>query len=747
MDVTRRQFLEWGSGAAAATVIGSRQAVAQPAKPYQPKGMIETARGVLERQLGPAASRFELRALPVVANGKPVFEFEVRGGRVVVSGNTAVALCRGAYTYLRESGCGMITWSGSRIELPAALPPLEHRRVDCPYRYVQYFNPCTFGYTMPFWDWERWERELDWMALHGINMPLALDGQEAIWQRVWTAMGLSAEEIAHFSVGPAHQPWHWMGNINHFAGPDPQRFVEAKRVLQRKILDRMRDLGMHPIAPGFSGFVPEGFLRVRPEARTFTLLWTPDHYRSMPRDTCTFILHPGEAALYQEIGRRFIQEYKAEYGEVSFYLVDAFNELMPPVTPEHRDEELEAFGKTLYEGIRAGDANGTWVMQGWFFTHLPKVWTPEAVSSFLKSVPNDRMIVIDYANDLRPEWAGSYGYGVERWKNLDAFFGKQWINGMAHAFGGNTNLRGNLELMATQPVEALHSEKRGELVGWGMCPEGTQQNEVAYELMTDMGWNATAVKLDDWLPAYCKARYGSAPESMRKAWTLLRQSAYSSHIWGVHQTWQREPTSSPAARGVDSGARFNEAVKLFLSCAPQLSQSVLYRHDLIEMTVQAAGGHVDQVLALGVQAADAKDIEAARMYLGLAKSWLIAMDGLLATRTDRRLETLVEQARKFGTSPAEAAFLDSNARLLITFWGWPELSDYACREWSGLIRDYYLPRWSQWLEARMRGENFSTEIWEQTWLSRPYRPSQPTPIADLVAACGDLLVRSASWMA
>jgi alpha-N-acetylglucosaminidase len=85
--------------------------------------------------------------------------------------------------------------------------------------------------------------------------------------------------------------------------------------------------------------------------------------------------------------------------------------------------------------------------------------------------------------------------------------------------------------------------------------------------------------------------------------------------------------------------------------------------------------------------------------------------------------------------------------LLITFWGWPELSDYACREWSGLIRDYYLPRWSQWLEARMRGESFSTEIWEQTWLSRPYRPSQPMPVTDLAAACGDLLQRCGSWIA
>lgn len=745
MEITRRRFLEWGSGAAAASVVGAHAAAKQPLS-YQPKSMIETARGVLQRALEGAASCFELREIATAEEGKPVYEIAVTDGRVVVSGSTAGALCRGAYAYLRETGCGMVTWSGSRVELPATLPHIEPRRVVCPYRYVQYFNPCTFGYTMPFWDWERWERELDWMALHGINMPLALDGQEAIWQRVWTAMGLSREEIARFSVGPAHQPWHWMGNINNFAGPNLQSFVDAKRVLQRKILDRMRDLGMHPVAPGFSGFVPEGFLRVRPDTKSFTLLWTPAHYRGMPRNTCTFILHPGEVALYQEIGRRFIQEYKAEYGEVNFYLVDAFNELMPPLTPEHRYEELEAFGRTLYEGVRSGDPNGTWVMQGWLFTHLPNVWTQQSVAAFLHAVPNDRVIIIDYANDLLPSFAESYGYGVERWKNLDAFYGKQWINGMAQAFGGNTNVRSNLQLMATQPVEVLHSNKRGQLVGWGMCPEGTQQNEVAYELMTDMGWSSTPMQLDDWIPAYCKARYGAVPQTMLQAWTLLRQSVYATHIWGVHQAWQREPTVSPAARGVNSGEVFQQAVQQFLASAGDLAASTLYRHDLIELTVQAAGGHVDQALALSVQAADAKDNAAAAKYLAIAVAWLGSMDALLNTREDRRLETWVAQARRYGKNSAEAAFLDSNARLLITFWGWPELSDYACREWAGLTRDYYLPRWSQWIEARMRGETFSIELWEQTWLSRDYRPSPPVVLADVPAACRDLLTRCREWI-
>lgn len=52
----------------------------------------------------------------------------------------------------------------------------------CRYRYYQ--NVCTQSYSFVWWDWARWEQEIDWMALNGINLALAWSGQEAIWQRV-----------------------------------------------------------------------------------------------------------------------------------------------------------------------------------------------------------------------------------------------------------------------------------------------------------------------------------------------------------------------------------------------------------------------------------------------------------------------------------------------------------------------------------------------------------------------------------
>jgi alpha-N-acetylglucosaminidase len=33
---------------------------------------------------------------------------------------------------------------------------------------------------MAWWDWDRWELELDFMALQGVNLPLLFTGQECV---------------------------------------------------------------------------------------------------------------------------------------------------------------------------------------------------------------------------------------------------------------------------------------------------------------------------------------------------------------------------------------------------------------------------------------------------------------------------------------------------------------------------------------------------------------------------------------
>jgi alpha-N-acetylglucosaminidase len=347
------------------------------------------------------------------------------------------------------------------------------------------------------------------------------------------------------------------------------------------------------------------------------------------------------------------------------------------------------------------------------------------------------MLIIDYSNDLAPDVRGKYAPG--QWKLQKAFFGKQWINGMAHTFGGNNNIKGNLALMASEPSAVLHSDQRGNLVGWGMCPEGIENNEVVYELMTDAGWRSDPIDLPTWIPDYCTSRYGSCPNAMRQAWALLLESAYNSHIWMTKQAWQAEPGNHPVAASVNSDAIFERAVDLFLSCAPQLSSAELYRNDLIELVAQTAGGHVDKALVAATQAYDTQQRDAAEVHSNRAIAWMESIDSLMNLRQDRRLESWTDAARSWARSDDEAAYYDENARRLITTWGWPELSDYASRVWSGLTRDYYAARWKAYFAARHADTPFSLDLWQQTWLSSPYQPSKPAPVPDLVAASRQLL--------
>jgi len=105
-----------------------------------------------------------------------------------------------------------VSWCGDQLKLPHPLPavPAKVRRPS-PFRYRYCFNYCAFSYTLAFWDWPQWERMIDWMALNGINVPLAVSGQEAVWRQVYRELKLSDREIGEFLVGPAYLPFGWLG--------------------------------------------------------------------------------------------------------------------------------------------------------------------------------------------------------------------------------------------------------------------------------------------------------------------------------------------------------------------------------------------------------------------------------------------------------------------------------------------------------------------------------------------------------
>jgi alpha-N-acetylglucosaminidase len=137
-----------------------------------------------------------------------------------------------------------------------------------------FLNYCCFGYSLPWWDWTQWEQLVDWMALNGVNMPLSVTGQEAVWQAVCRRLGMSDAQIAEFLAGPPYLPFQWMGCLDGHGGPLPNSWIARHEELERRILARQRELGMTPVLQGFTGHVPAQVARLLPGAPLQQVRWS-----------------------------------------------------------------------------------------------------------------------------------------------------------------------------------------------------------------------------------------------------------------------------------------------------------------------------------------------------------------------------------------------------------------------------------------------------------------------------------------
>jgi alpha-N-acetylglucosaminidase len=80
------------------------------------------------------------------------------------------------------------------------------------------------------------------------------------------------------------------------------------------------------------------------------------------------------------------------------------------------------------------------------------------------------------------------------------------------------------------------------------------------------------------------------------------------------------------------------------------------------------------------------------------------MDELLATRKDFLLGRWLSSAKNQGVTGEEKKLYERNARDIITLWGNANspLHEYANRQWSGLLNDFYKKRWEHFFAILKR---------------------------------------------
>uniref|UniRef100_UPI0040254968 alpha-N-acetylglucosaminidase n=1 Tax=Prevotella sp. TaxID=59823 RepID=UPI0040254968 len=364
--------------------------------------------GLLER-IDKGASRKFLTE--TVKSDHDFFEIGSKNGKVLVRGNNYVSIASGINWYLKYHLGVHLTWNSMHASLPAKLPMVqgtERHDTDIKYRY--YLNYCTHSYSMAFWDWKRWEQELDWMALHGINLCLDIVGTDVVWRNVLLKLGYTKAEANDFVAGPAFQAWWLMNNLEGWGGPNSDNWYRQREVLQKQILKRMKELGINACLPGYSGMVPHDANK-----RLGLDVADPGKWNDYKRPA--FLLPTDKR--FAEIASLYYKEQEKLFGKADFYSMDPFHE-----GGNARGVDLKAAGKAIMGAMKAVNPNAKWVAQAWGACPYPDM---------ISDLRNGDMLVLDLYSENRPQW----GDPSSTWYRKKGFNGHDWAYCMLLNFGGN----------------------------------------------------------------------------------------------------------------------------------------------------------------------------------------------------------------------------------------------------------------------------------------------------------------------
>ncbi|KAH7910217.1 glycoside hydrolase family 89 protein [Hygrophoropsis aurantiaca] len=717
----------------AVAVLVSAKAVEVAAGASNDSGF-EGLQALLERRIPAHASAFHFSFLPEdISNQEDTFILgdyispnhnnnDSSAPRIAIECTSISACSRGLYTYLTEFGGVDIWWTGSRLDqLPSTLPSVgKFLTRSSIVRYRYHFNTVTFSYTASFFDFDDWSLLLDWLALRGVNLPLAWVGNEYILIEVFREAGLSDADISEFLSGPAFQAWNRFGNIQgSWGGVLPVQWVNDQFALQKKIITRMIELGMTPVLPSFTGFVPRKMHSLYPNASIVNGSQWSGFPSSYTNDS---FLEPFDP-LFAQIQESFISKQTAAYGaNVShIYTLDQYNENDPySGDPAY----LQNVSSATFASLRAADPQAVWLMQGWLFFSDEAFWTTERVQAYLGGVPgNDSMIILDLYSEAAPQW-----------QRLDSYHGKQWIWCELHDYGGNMGFEGNYVNVTEAPLQALMTPG-SSMVGMGLTPEGQEGNEIIYDVLLDQAWSNTPINWTSYISSWVFRRYyiSDLPDTANSAWQLLGSTVYNNQDPSSQATVKSIFELAPAITGLvnrtghhptilfyDTNTTIVPALKMLVEAglnSPSLIEIPEFRYDVVDLTRQLLA---NRFITLYETLTEAYNANANAAAISAAGQPLLALlrdlDSLLLTNPHFLLSNWISSARSWAQgNTSYAAYLEYNARNQITLWGPDgEINDYASKQWGGLVGGYYLKRWEAFIEylagTRANGTTYNASV-------------------------------------
>lgn len=625
----------------------------------------------------------------ISSNGKEAFVITRQDGKPCIKGSNTSAVTTGINWYLNHYAHVNLSWNNLTTDLSSKTLPVpttdETHESSVDYRY--YLNYCTFSYSMSVWTWDRWQKEIDWMALHGINMPLQIVGLDVVWRNLLVNdLGYTKDEANAFIAGPCFQAWWGMNNLEGWGGPNPDWWYTRQEDLAKKILARERELGMQPVLPGYAGMVPSNI-----ESKKGYKANNQGNWCEFVRP---YILDPNSTA-FTEISALYYKRLKELMGTSEYYSMDPFHEGANTTGID----VASAYSK-IADAMYKANSNGKWVIQFW-------QWSG-AQYNVLSKVEKGKLIVLDLFSDAHTHF--------NDYKGHDAVYCA------LPNFGGRTGLFGRLSKIMTDFF--TQKSTYSNIKGIGATPEAIEQVPVLYDALFELPWRSSAPDPKAWLAAYSTSRYGTANANAEEAWEKIRNSALNCQtaLQGPHEAVLcARPNLSVGQVSSWGGTEIFYNAQDVLDAAYKMLQAKdelsgeNYSYDLTDFARQALTDYGYYLLKGINEAATSNNATAYATRRDAYLQLILDLDALLNTNSNFMLGRWTNMARNIadeanGTTESDKQWLElNNARTLITTWGENSnsegagLRDYSYREWGGMLKDFYYKRWKAFFDNKDNG--------------------------------------------
>ncbi|MCH7563610.1 MAG: alpha-N-acetylglucosaminidase C-terminal domain-containing protein, partial [Gemmatimonadetes bacterium] len=659
-----------------------------PSQP--PPGPVQAVEDLVIRLFGGSVSsfHFELLTSPTEFD---IFEIEGTGSNVTFRGNNANALASALNHYLKYYCWNHVSIYSDYLLLPDPLPDVPTLvHVESRFKIRHFDNYVAANYSKSFWDWPEWERYIDWLALSGVNLAqAAVVGVEAVWQNTLIELGITDSRNRDFLAGPGFTAFGGLGLLQGYGGPVSQAWIDRQADLQKKIVTRMKELGIEPILQGYIGSMPSALVSAFPQVEFLDIgswvAWQRYHVIDY------------EDPFFDVMGQVWYEELEKLYGEIKYFGTDPDLEID---FGSGFDFDYALVGQKIQPIQLAANPEAVLVLQG---------WSGKPEKRLIEEMVREHVLIIDLWCDNKCQW-----------DETEAFWGYPWIWSIIQNFGGTQQMGGDLQGIADKLFDALDSDSNGNMVGMGAVPEGIHSDPVLWDMMFDLTYRNVAPTMTAWLKDYAKRRYGTQSDKMEEAWELLYEALYDNGGYGEKLAY--EPSFGRLAfdRGRLTG--LVNIWKLFMEEAERFGSVEPFRYDMMDVTHEVFAMYVRSWMQ------GLSDLNASQTVTEFGTrrvefmELLMDFDRVFTTHEHFSLCRWIGAARDLGSTEAEKDLFELNARLQVTIWGPGDtLNDYAAKTWGGLLKDFHARRWDAFLvnvEEGLKGNDPGAVDWialEKEW--------------------------------